>query len=139
MILQAFTGISPLLSKISELAVNKTLTRTVVHVGASSKSLRIVWLQSKGSSPAPQHGGTKVTGPTFNSSDPRLEFRNSVRTGKPEPLNTDVNFFTDSSLQASQQGTKTQGVTKEEEKRRIETKESDTSTTRPRYETSFNE
>ena len=46
-------------------------------------------------------------------------------------------FFTDSSLQASQQGTKTQGVTKKEEKRRIETKESDTSTTRPRYETSF--
>ena len=43
-------------------------------------------------------------------------------------------FFTDSSLQASQLGTKTQGVTKEEEKRRIEAKESDTSTTRPRYE-----
>ena len=48
-------------------------------------------------------------------------------------------FFTDSSLQASQQDTKTQGVTKEEEKRRIEAKESDTSTTRPRYETSFDE
>ena len=48
-------------------------------------------------------------------------------------------FFTDSSLQASQQGTKKQEVTKEEEKRRIEAKESDTSTTRPRYETSFDE
>ena len=48
-------------------------------------------------------------------------------------------FFTDSSLQASQQGTKRQGVTKEEGKRRIEAKESDTSTTRPRYETSFDE
>ena len=48
-------------------------------------------------------------------------------------------FFTDSSLQASQQGTKTQGVTKKEEKRRIKAKESDTSTTRPRYETSFDE
>ena len=48
-------------------------------------------------------------------------------------------FFTDSSLQASQQDTKTQGVTKEEEKRRIEAKESDTSTTRTRYETSFDE
>ena len=46
-------------------------------------------------------------------------------------------FFTDSSLQASQQGTKTQGVTKEEEKRRVESKESDTSTTRPRCETCF--
>ena len=34
-------------------------------------------------------------------------------------------FFNDSSLQASQQGTKMQGVTKEEEKRRIEAKESD--------------
>ena len=32
---------------------------------------------------------------------------------------------------------KTQGVTKEEEKRRIEAKESDTSTTRSRCETSF--
>ena len=50
-------------------------------------------------------------------------------------------YFTDSSLQASQQGAKTQGVTKKEEKRRIhvEAKESDTSTTRPRYETSFDE
>ena len=48
-------------------------------------------------------------------------------------------FFTDSSLQASQQGTNTQGVTKEEEKRIIEAKESDTSTTQPRYETSFDE
>ena len=48
-------------------------------------------------------------------------------------------FFTDSSLQASQQGTKMQGVTKKEEKRRIEAKESDTSTTRPRYETSSDE
>ena len=37
------------------------------------------------------------------------------------------------------QGTKTQGVTKEVEKRRIEAKESYTSTTRPRYETSFDE
>ena len=42
--------------------------------------------------------------------------------------------FTDSLLQASQQDTKTQGVTIEEEKRGIEAKESDTSTTRPRYE-----
>ena len=50
-----------------------------------------------------------------------------------------LNFFTDTSLQASQQGTKTQGVTKEEGKRREEAKESDTSTTRPRYETSFDE
>ena len=50
-------------------------------------------------------------------------------------------FFihTDSSLQASQQGTRKQGVTKEEEKRRIEVKESDNSTTRLRYETSLNE
>ena len=48
-------------------------------------------------------------------------------------------FFTDSSLQASQHGTKKQGVTKKEEKRRVEAKESDTSTTRPRYETSFDE
>ena len=47
-------------------------------------------------------------------------------------------FFTDSSLQASQKGTKTQGVTKKEEKR-IEAKESDTSTTRPRCETAFDE
>ena len=46
-------------------------------------------------------------------------------------------LFTDRSLQASEQGTKTEGVTKKEEKRRIEAKESDTSTTRPRYETSF--
>ena len=50
-----------------------------------------------------------------------------------------TDFFTDSSLQASQQGTRTQGVTKVEEKRIIEAKESDTSTTRPRYETSFDE
>ena len=50
-----------------------------------------------------------------------------------------IPFFTDSSLQASQPGTKTQGVTKKEENRRIEAKESDTSTTRPRYETSFDE
>ena len=50
-----------------------------------------------------------------------------------------TSFFTDSSLQASQQGTKTQGATKAEEQRRIEAKESDTSTTRPRYETSFDE
>ena len=48
-------------------------------------------------------------------------------------------FLTDSSLQASLQATKTQGVTKKEEKRRIEAKESGTSTTRPRYETSFDE
>ena len=56
-----------------------------------------------------------------------------------ETKTKEMQFFTDSSLQASQQGTKTQGVTEEEEKRRIETKESDTSTTRPRYETSFDE
>ena len=48
-------------------------------------------------------------------------------------------FSTDSSLQASQQGTKTQGVTKVEEKKRRETKESHISTTRPRCETSFDE
>ena len=40
-----------------------------------------------------------------------------------------MHFLTDSSLQASQQGTETQGVIKKEEKRRIEAKESDTSTT----------
>ena len=44
-------------------------------------------------------------------------------------------FFTDSSFQASQQGTKTQGVTKEDEKGIIETKEN-ISTTGPRCETS---
>ena len=38
-------------------------------------------------------------------------------------------IFLHSSLQARQQGTKTQGVTKKEEKRRIEAKESDTSPT----------
>ena len=43
------------------------------------------------------------------------------------------------SLQASQQGTKTQEATKEEEKRRIEAKDSNTSTTRLRYEASFDE
>ena len=55
---------------------------------------------------------------------------------KYEPKTTP--FFTDSSLQASQYGTKTQGVNKEEEKRRIEAKESDTSTT-PAFETSMND
>ena len=48
-------------------------------------------------------------------------------------------FFTDSSLQGSQHGNKTQGITKEEEKRRIKAKESDTSATRLRYEASFDE
>ena len=37
-------------------------------------------------------------------------------------------FFTVSSLQVSQQGTKTQGITTEEEKRRTEAKERDTRT-----------
>ena len=50
-----------------------------------------------------------------------------------------LSFFTDGSLQASQQDTIKQGVTKEEENRRIEAKENDTSATRPRYETSFDE
>ena len=47
--------------------------------------------------------------------------------------------FIDSSLQASQQGSKTEGITKKEEKRRTEAKESDISTTEARYETSFDE
>ena len=52
---------------------------------------------------------------------------------------TEIDFLqTVHSMHASQKGTKTQGVPKEEEKRRIEAKESDT-TTRPRYETPFNE
>ena len=45
-----------------------------------------------------------------------------VQNGKQKAINL---FLADSSLQASQQGTKTQGVTKEEEKRRTEAKESD--------------
>ena len=48
-------------------------------------------------------------------------------------------FFTDRSFQASQQGTKTQGVTEEEKMRRIEAKEGDTSTTRQKCETLFDE
>ena len=50
-----------------------------------------------------------------------------------------IYFFTDSSLQVSQQGPKTQGVTKEEEKRRIEVEESEWSVSeqhvRPDFQT----
>ena len=58
----------------------------------------------------------------FNGSDKTdiLIWLDKLKTSiKLKKVEEDLTFFTDSSLQASQEGTKTQEVTKEEEKRRI--------------------